>query len=117
LLTLTGMVKKPAPQPPKTIHTPVPQLFLREYMIARGVKPADLAAALHTTEATVSRWVNAKRGVKLRRQRDLETFFKLPPGGLARPPSEAPAPALLAGLDDDKIKQALIYIDFLRSQN
>lgn len=81
------------------------------------MKPADLAAELDTTEATVSRWINERRGVNQHKQRAIEEVFKLPPGGLTRPPSEAPEEALLAGLTPEKKRQALSYIEFLRNED
>lgn len=111
------MVKRPGPQRPRIVPKSQAKLFIGEYMAIRGMKPADLAAELDTTEATVSRWINERRAVNQHKQRAIEEVFGLPPGGLARPPSDAPAHALLAGLSPEKKQQALSYIEFLRNQD
>lgn len=45
--------------------TELPELFIREWMAAKGIKGKDLADPMGTTEATVSRLLNGKRGMSL----------------------------------------------------
>jgi len=58
---------------------------LRELMRGRGWSPIELAAAADTTPATVSRYLNARRGRRidpksLRTYRSFERAFDLPQG-------------------------------------
>lgn len=116
LLTLTGMVKKPIPRQRRVVPTNPGKLYIEEHMVSHGWDRSDLAERMNTTEASISRWINDRRGVNNRRQAQLEAVFKLSPGGLRRPPSEAPEAALLAGLTDEKKRQALNFIEYLRKE-
>ncbi len=116
LHTLTGMVKEPVHGRGRIVPKSPARLYIAEHMAIRGMMPKDLAAELDVTEATISRWINNQRGINQHKQRAIEEVLKLPPGGLARPPSEAPAVAFLTGLDESQRKQAIKYIAFLRGE-
>jgi transcriptional regulator with XRE-family HTH domain len=106
---LTIMARRVVPKPGKNF-------FLGEWMAVRGVDPKSVADAIDTTEASVSRWVNARRSPRKRYLVALEGFLQVDPGGLSRDPSKAPEAELLAGLDADARTDAKRYIAFLHSR-
>lgn len=110
------MVRRGHPQRRGITPKSAARLYIGEHLAARGLKPADLAAELDTTEATVSRWINDKRGVNQHKQRAIEEVLDLSPGGLAHPPSDSPEAALLAGLSPEKKQEALSFIAYLRTK-
>lgn len=116
MLTLTGMVKRGHAQRHRIVPKDAARLFIAEHLTAQKLSPADLAAELDTTEATISRWINGKRSVNQHKQRAIEEVLNLPPGGLARRPTDAPKEALLAGLSDKKKEAAMDYIGYLRTR-
>lgn len=45
--------------------TELPPIFIKQLMKARGIKSKDIAETIGTTEATISRKLNGKRGLEL----------------------------------------------------
>jgi transcriptional regulator with XRE-family HTH domain len=98
----------------KTI--PRGRLRLGAWMAARGIEPKELADAVDTTEASISRWISGVRNPRKKQLIALEDFFEIEPGGLFRDPDEGSDRSLLAGLNKEKRQEVLNYIAFVRSR-
>lgn len=106
---LTDMARKPIPRTGE-------RLRLAEWMTIRSVEPKEIAEAIDTTEASISRWCSGERTPRPRQMQALEEFFGADPGGLYQSPENAPDKALLAGLDKAQREDVLNYIAFIRSK-
>lgn len=107
--TLADMASKVTPIWPD-------KFYVGEWLAARGNTDEELAEATGVTPTTVWRWANHQRRPRLDKQRLIEAFFKLEPGGINRPPSDASQSVLLAGLSENRKQDVLDFIAMMRQK-
>lgn len=100
----------------KPVRVAARRLRLDEWMALRSVTPKELAAAIETTEASISRWKNGHKTPRPADMEALESFFGVGVGGLYKSPKDADDRALLAGLSESKRQEVLNYIAFIRGK-
>jgi len=91
---------------------PAGRLFLEERMAARGMDDDDVAEAIGVESVTVWRWRNHERTPRQPHMRKLEDLFHTPPGGLYKRPENGNEGELLAGLNAERRKAVMEYIQY-----
>ena len=115
---LRDMASKTVPKNPrpKTVVPAEKKLRLEEWMLLRGITPADLAAEWGPQKPAFHDGRTTSAGRIKHSWPRWRTIFEVPAGGLYQSPADASDRSLLAGLDAEQRETVMKFIAFTRGQ-